>query len=109
MRSDFGKATELDLAFLLEEAGQIFFKDHGNTGEVPDSGNDSASFKLRKEAGGKTRKPTEFYEAHRTAEAHGPDSFADLLIVDLLLDAGWVDGDGVEVGNGEWLPDLWFR
>ena len=96
----FGEAAELDLALLPEEAGEIFSEDHGNAGKVADGGDDAAGFKLREEAGGEAGETTEFDEAHGAAQAHGADTFSNLLVVDLLLDAGGIDDGGIEVGTG---------
>src|SRR5690349_11105358 len=38
------------LRLRLEEVAEVFGEDHGDTGEVPQRGNDTSGFKLREEA-----------------------------------------------------------
>ena len=53
----------------------------------------------RKLAESPVRRP-KFDKAHGTPEAHGADSLADLLVVDLLLDAGGIDDRGITYSGG---------
>jgi hypothetical protein len=109
--------AEQGMGLGFEKVREVLAEDHGDAGQVSQSGHNAASLKLREEAGRKAGVATKLDQAHRLFQAEALDPLTNSLLsnkgfggfrIDLNGDGFLADGGGgvVDRFHGCVLPSV---